>query len=131
MLLDTSIIIEIFLLEKNTDKFREIYNIIKEETTFISLIQIGEISDWCLKNRINPLEVLAILKDLVNIIPLNEKILLNGSKIKFNMRNTGIKKFSLIDGIILASAREYYEKLLTYDSDFKNAENTIVLSKDR
>ena len=32
MLLDTSIIIEIFLLEKNTDKFREIYNIIKEET---------------------------------------------------------------------------------------------------
>ncbi len=127
MFLDTSIIIEIFKLGKDTKKFEEIYNFIKDEPLFMSVIQIGEISDWCLRNKINPKERIDKLKKILNIIPLSEKICLEGSNIKYEMRNLKLRKFSLFDGIILASARSINQKLITTDQDFKKAEDIILL----
>jgi len=127
MFLDTSIIIEIFRTGKDTKKFEEIYNFIKDEPLFISVIQLGEISDWCLKNKINPKDRINRLKDILNIIPLSEKVCLEGSKIKYEMRKKRLFKFSLFDGIILASAQSINQKLLTIDQDFKKAKDVILL----
>lgn len=127
MFLDTSIIIEIFRSGKKSETFEEIFELIKDEPIFISVIQIGEISDWCLKNNINPEKRISKLKQILNVVPLSEKICLEGSKIKHNIRKKGMKKFSLIDGIILSSARSINQKLLAMDKDFRKINDTIVL----
>jgi len=127
MFLDTSIIIEIFRSRKKSETFEEIFELIKDEPIFISIIQIGEISDWCLKNNINPEKRISRLKQILNVVPLSEKIFLDGSKIKYNIRKIEKKKFSLIDGIILSSARSINQKLLTMDKDFRKINDTIVL----
>ncbi|MCG7849027.1 MAG: PIN domain-containing protein [ANME-2 cluster archaeon] len=127
MFFDTSVIIEIFRSGKSTKQFEDIYQLIKDELLFISIIQIGEISDWCLKNDIEPAERITRLKRILNIIPLSETICLEGSKIKYEMRNIKISKFSLTDGIILASARSINQKLLTTDTDFRKSSDAILL----
>ena len=127
MFLDTSIIIEIFRSGQKSETFEEIFELIKDEPIFISIIQIGEISDWCLKNNINPEKRILRLKQILNVVPLSEKICLEGSKIKYKIRKKEKKKFSLIDGIILSSARSINQKLLTIDKDFKKINDTIVL----
>jgi predicted nucleic acid-binding protein len=127
MFLDTTIIIEIFRSEKEDRKFAKIFDLIQDEPLFISIIQIGEISDWCLNNGINPSDRISKLNELLNIIPIDEKICIEGSKIKYQMRKKGVLKFSLIDGIILASARTFNQKLLTTVSDFRKAEDAIFL----
>ncbi len=127
MFLDTSIIIEIFRNNEKSDIFKKIFDLIKDESLFISIIQLGEISDWCLKNNIEPKKRVSILKQILNIVPLNEKICLEGSMIKFNIRKKGTKKFSLIDGIILSSARSINQILLTKDKDFSKIKDAMLL----
>lgn len=127
MFLDTSIIIEIFRSGENTKPFEDIYELIKDEPLFISIIQIGEISDWCLKNGINPTERISNLKHIVNIIPLSEKICCEGSRIEYDFRREGVSHFSLMDGFILASARSINQNLLTKDTDFRKAGDALVL----
>jgi len=127
MFLDTSIIIEIFRNDNKSNTFEEIFKLIKDEPIFISTIQIGEISDWCLKNNIDPEKRIAKLKKILNVVPLSEKICIEGSKIKHNIRKKRTSKFSLIDGIILSSARSINQKLLTRDKDFRKISDTIVL----
>jgi predicted nucleic acid-binding protein len=127
MFLDTSIIIEIFRNKNKSNTFQEIFELIKDEPIFISTIQIGEISDWCLKNNIDPENRINQLKQILNVVPLSEKICIEGSKIKYSIRNKGTSKFSLIDGIILSSARSINQKLLTLDKDFRKIKDTIVL----
>lgn len=127
MFLDTSIIIEIFRQEKKSKTFKQIFEIIKDKTLYMSVIQIGEISDWCLKNKINPEKRILRLKEILNIIPLDEKICLSGSRYKFNNRKKGTKKFSLIDGIILASAKSINQNLLTRDKDFREIKDVKII----
>jgi len=128
MFMDTSIIIEL-LTEKNSSSIvQSIMGLITNEELFISLIQLGELSDWCLKNDVDPDHLIPKIKTMVNILPLNEQIILKGSQLKWKRRSEGISKFGLMDGIILASAIELNETLLTLDSDFKDLDNVIVLT---
>jgi len=127
MFLDTSIIIEIFRKEKKSKTFEEIFKLIKDKPIFISIIQIGEITDWCLKNNINPEKRIEKLKQILNVVPLNEKICNEGLKIKHYICKKEKNNFSLIDGIILSSSRSINQKLLTMDKDFKNIDDTIIL----
>ena len=127
MFLDTSIIVDIFQYDEDSINFQKIYELIKDEPLFISVFQIGEISDWSLMNKIDPAEPIEFLKKTMNIIPLNEDICLEGSKIKYEMRKKGEKSFSLADGIILASARSINQTLISKDSDFKKAKDVIML----
>lgn len=127
MFLDTSIIVEIFRSGKNSETFKEIFELIKDEPIFISVIQMGEISDWCLRNNINPEKRIDKLKQILNVVPLSEKICIECSKIKHNIRKNKTSKFSLIDGIILSSARSINQKFLTMDKDFRKINDSIVL----
>ena len=130
MFLDTSIIIELFTSEGSAEIVEEIFAHIETEPAYISLIQLGEISDWCLRNDIQPLETITALKEVMEIVPLSEDIILNGSRIKFERRREGQRNFSLIDGIILASARTINQHLLTLDSDFQELGDVLLLSLD-
>jgi len=127
MFLDTSIIVDIFRYDEESKNFQKIFELIKDDPLFISIFQIGEISDWSLQNKIDPNEPVDFLKRTMNIIPLNEDICLEASKIKFDMRKKGEKKFSLADGIILASARSINQKLLSKDNDFKRAKDVVII----
>lgn len=127
MFLDTSIIVDIFQHDEESKSFQKIFELIKDETLFISIFQIGEISDWSLLNKIDPAEPLDFLKKTMNIIPLSEDICLDASKIKYEMRKKGEKKFGLADGIILASARSINQTLLSKDRDFIKAKDVIFL----
>jgi predicted nucleic acid-binding protein len=127
MFLDTSIIVDIFRYDEESKNFQKIFELIKDDPLFISIFQIGEISDWSLQNKIDPIEPIEFLKRTMNIIPLSEDICLDASKIKFDMRKKGEKKFSLADGIILASAKSINQTLLSKDSDFKRAKDVIIL----
>ena len=127
MFLDTSVIIEIFRNDKNSKKFQEIYTYIQDEPIFISIIQIGEISDWCLKNHIDPEKRITKLKQILNVIPLNEKICYEAARIKYTIRKKGVTKFGLLDGIVLASARLINQRLLTTDTDFRSINDAVVI----
>jgi len=127
MFLDTSILIEIFRNDQKTKTFQEIYKHVKDEPLFISIIQIGEISDWCLKNNIDPEKRITKLKQILNVIPLNEKICYEGAHIKYMIRKKGVAKFGLLDGIVLASARSINQRLLTIDNDFRTISDAVVI----
>ena len=85
------------------------------------MVQMGEISDWSIRNGYDVSEVVNILKKLVNILPVNEIICLKASQMKQEMRQKGVTKFGLMDGIVLASAQSINQKLLTADTDFREA----------
>ncbi len=126
MFLDTSIIIEIFLSGDKEKAFLEIFEATRDEPAFISVIQPGGISDWCIRNDIDPEGTVNRIKQAVNMTHLSERICIEGSRVKSEMRMNGERKFSLMEGMILASARSIDQKLLTKDKDFKLAGYAIV-----
>jgi len=128
MFLDTSIIIDILTHNQDSDQFKKIFSLIKDEPLYISIIQLGELSDWCYKNKVEVDNQIHQIKKMVTIIFLDETICVQGSKLKHTARKQGNKKFSLIDGLILASANSVEEKLLTKDTDFSNCSQAMVLS---
>jgi predicted nucleic acid-binding protein len=128
MFLDTSVIIDILTVQSTSDQFKKIFSLIKDEQLYISVIQLGELSDWCYKNNVEVSNQITQIKKIVTIIPLDESICLHGSKLKHTHRTQGNKKFSLVDGLILASATSVDEKLLTKDTDFSNSSQAILLS---
>ncbi len=54
MFLDTSIIIEVFRRSEGERFFNQLLEIAKEEETYVSVVQLAEIADWCVRNSILP-----------------------------------------------------------------------------
>jgi predicted nucleic acid-binding protein len=125
MFLDTTIIVE--LMRGEGQRVKNILAHIENELLFISIIQLGEVNDWCLANCSDTPKRIAQLKEIVNVIPLNEAICIEASELKHKFRSQKIVKFSLMDGIILASARYIGQKLLTSDTDFRKADDAIMI----
>ncbi|MGA1792384.1 MAG: type II toxin-antitoxin system VapC family toxin [Thermoplasmatota archaeon] len=126
MFIDTSILIDIISHKRDSSTFQRILDIVKDQPMYISLIQLGEYSDWCYKNGKDPNEHLRKIKDIANVVTITEEICLEGSRIKDQQRKIGSKKFSLVDGIITATARSINSPILTKDNDFKTLEDAIV-----
>jgi len=127
MFLDTSIIVDIFQHELDTPRFKKIAAHIENEALFVSMFQLAELSDWALKNGVDENEAVSNVKKLASVVPLDEGICLHASRLKNEMRKEGMRKFSLADGIIMASARSIGQKLLTRDSDFRKLGDAVVL----
>ena len=127
MFIDTSIIIELLEGNKSSPRIDKIFKYIKDEPLFVSIIQLAEKSDWCIKYKTDSEKRIRQIKELINIIPLNDTICSQSGEIKHEMRGLGVSKFGLIDGIILASARSINQKLLTSDTDYRKAEDAIVI----
>jgi predicted nucleic acid-binding protein len=127
MFIDTSAIVELLEGSKASVRIDKILQHIKDEPLFISVVQLAELSDWCESNKIDSLKRISQIRNITNVIPLNDNICMTGAEIKHEMRKCGIDKFSLIDGLILASARSINQKLLSADTDYRRAKDVIVV----
>ena len=127
MFLDTSVVIGLFENEPESQRFQDIFRMTMGEQLYISVVQMGEVSDWCIRNGYDVSDLTNTLKKLVNILPVNEIICLKASQTKQEMRQKGIDKFGLMDAIVLCSAQSINQKLLTTDSDYRAAKNAILI----
>lgn len=125
MFLDTSVLIEILAGSDEVVTFVE--KVAEKEHLMFSVVQVGELADWCYSNKFDPSTVLNKLKNLATVVGITEDICLDGSRIKHKQRRAGKFKFSLIDGLIVASAISFEQKLLTKDGDFEGLENVVIL----
>lgn len=125
MFLDTTVIVEI--LRGNAGVIDYVEKIAEKEPLMFSVVQVGELADWCYSNDFDPSKILDEVKDMATVVGVTEEICLEGSRIKHEQRKTGKNRFSLIDGFIASSAMGLEQKLLTKDGDFEGLENVIVL----
>jgi len=128
LLLDTSAIIEILRHSRTSKEFKLIQEHIGAEEVYMLVVQLGELSDWCIANRIPVKERVEAVKTLANIIPVDEEICLEGSKLKNERRKKGFRSFGLLDGLVLAAARSVGERVLTFDRDFEGEEDCILIA---
>ncbi len=127
MLLDSGVIIEVFRSTQDSKHFRAILRAIGDEETFVSIIQLAEVADWAQKNKLPAKERVTAIKDFARIVQLEEQICIDASEIKYRRREMGYSDFSLIDGIILATARLIGQRLLTFDGDFAGESDCVLL----
>jgi len=128
VLLDTSVIIELLTQEKGEKYSDDILEMTKDEKLYMSIVQMGEVTDWCIRKDEDISLTINTIKQLVQIVPINDIICIKASMMKSEMRQKGIEKFGLMDGIVLCSAMFMKQKLLTIDKDFRLAEYAIVLN---
>lgn len=127
MLIDTSVIVEIFRNSSTSKRFREIMKLIGNQEVFVSIVQLAEVADWAVKNRVPPRERVDMVKEFARVVPLDEEICLDASAIKHHRRSLGHVEFSLLDAIILASARSIEKVTLTLDTDFAGESDCLVI----
>ena len=128
MLLDTSVIVEIFRSPAGSTRFDRIMAEIRDEELYVSTVQLAEIADWATRNRAPPEERVDAVKGLARIVPLDERICLDAAAIKLRRRKAGYKDFGLIDGVILATAGSIGQHVLTFDEDFVGENDCSVIS---
>ena len=127
MLLDTSAIIQVLRNPRTSKEFKLIQKHMEEEELYVLVVQLAELSDWCFANNVPVKERIEEVKKLANIIPLDEDICLEGSRIKNERRKKGFGSFGLLDGLLLAAARSMGERVLTFDRDFAEEQDCLVL----
>jgi len=127
LLLDTGAIIQVLRHPRTSKEFKLIQKHIGEEELYVLVVQLAELSDWCFANNVPVKERIEEVKKLANIIPLDEDICLEGSRIKNERRKTGFRDFGLLDGLLLAAARSVGERVLTFDRDFAEEQDCLVL----
>jgi len=127
LLLDTSSLIEVLRHPKTSKEFRLIQRHVGAEELYVLIVQLAELSDWCIANDAPARERVEEVKKLANIIPLDEDICLEGSRIKNERRRKGFGNFGLLDGLVLAAARSVGERVLTFDRDFAQEQDCVLL----
>jgi len=128
MLLDSSAIVEIFRNPNTSRRFKSIMREVGDEEVFVSIVELAEVSDWAVRNRASAKDRVTYIKDFARIVPLDEQICLDASQIKHRRRELGYTNFSLLDSIILATARSIGQRVLTFDKDFEGETDCIVIS---
>jgi len=126
VLLDTSAIVEIFRSRAGSARFEEIMTKIGDEEVYISVVQLAEIADWAVRNGASPEERTEAVKEIARVVLLDERICSDAAAIKQRRRRTA-RDFSLMDGIILATARSIGKRLLTLDEDFTGEKDCLVI----
>lgn len=127
MLLDSSVIIEIFRKPSGSKEFEKITAAIGDGEAYVSIVQLAEVADWANRNGAPPKERVDAVRELARIVPLDEGICLDAAAIKRQRCKTGHDDFGLIDGIILASARSIGQRVLTLDDDFLGEDDCVVI----
>ena len=118
MFLDSSVIIEVFRRPSDSEFFQRVERIIGDGEVFVSIVQLAEVADWAVRNKVSPKERVAAVKEFARVVPLDEQICLDAAEIKAGRREKGYVDFGLLDGVVLASARSIGQRLLTLDRDF-------------
>jgi len=127
LLLDTSAIIEVLRHSRTSKEFRLIQKHIGAEELYMLVVQLAELSDWCIANEVPVRERIERVRSLANIIPLDEHICMEGSRLKNERRRRGFRSFGLLEGLLLAAARSVGERVLTFDRDFAEEKDCLLL----
>src|SRR5688572_28720534 len=114
MLLDTSALIELQAGGHDDEVVKRIRGVIDGHLLFASPIHLGEVADAA-RRIVLPVEAtVQKVRDVVDLIPLDADIAVQGSHLKAEARQRKEgKDFSLIDGIGLATARSRGMPLVT------------------
>jgi predicted nucleic acid-binding protein len=127
VLLDTSVLVEIFQNPADSARFRKIMSEVGVEEVYVSMVQLAEVADWATRNGAAPERRVEAVKRIASIVPLDESICLEAVEIKQKRRRAGHSDFGLIDGIVLATARSVGQRVLTLDAYFKGDDGCTVL----
>src|SRR5437879_2296001 len=71
------------------------------EELYVLVAQLAELSDWCIANEVPVRERIEEVKSLANIIPLDEDICLEESRLKNERRRRCFGSFGFLDGLLL------------------------------
>ena len=112
MLIDSYSWIEFF---HGTEKGEKVKEIIEEKECSTSIVSVSEITEWCLKNSIEPDSFMSIIKEYSNIMNLNDEIVIFAGKINFENKKK-IPNWGMID-----------LKVLTGDKHFSGLKNAEML----
>lgn len=123
MLFDTSAIIELL---NETEKGKQVVELMKEETPAIAIVSLSELTSWTLRNGFEPKKIASKIIEATTVLPLDEHIAKFAGEIHFKNKKE-IKDWGMIDSLIYATALANGLKLVTSDSDFKNQPETIFL----
>lgn len=89
---------------------------------------IAELCGYCLRNKIEFIELYSIVKGNSIILPVMRSHWIQAAKIKFELGKK-IAGFGLIDSILLAKQEEMHYKIVSGDTHFKNLKNIVYLNK--
>ena len=128
MLLDSNVIIEVFRNPSSSPRFKKIVREIGDEGVFVSMVQLAEVADWSVRNRISSKDRVNAIKEFARVVPLDEPTCLDAAMIKYQRRQLGYADFGLLDAIVLAAARSVGQRVLTFDKDFAGESDCLVIS---
>ena len=128
MFLDSTILIELARRGWDDPFAQKVREFVGGEPAFCSAIQLGEVADHARRIGGLPAEWVSRTREAVEIVPVDEESAVEASEIKAEARRSKEgRHFSLIDGVILASARRRGQRLLTTAKEFSGfADATIV-----
>lgn len=116
MLLDTSAWIEFFI---GSIKGKRVQEVLDKEDCYTSMVSLAEVTNWALKENREVASLINTIKQLSNVIELDEDITVLAGKLNFERKKIN-KKWGMLDSFILASGSIYGLKILTKDSDFRD-----------
>ena len=128
MILDTSVLVELLRGSPDSDTVKRILSAIDDQPRSISMVQLAELEDCAIKYSLPSDDALEMVLRLATVVPLSPEIARVAARIKRERRLAGHRKFGLMDGIILATARAYGERLLSLDPDFSDLKDATVLN---
>ena len=109
-----------------TAKGLQIRTVIEREEIATSMIAIAELADKLARNNKRFDITLQFIQRRAAIIDLSVAIALHAAQLKKDSRRKS-EKFSMADGIHLATARQEGAVLLTADTDFAGLENVRII----
>lgn len=119
MLLDTSAWIEFFI---GSAKGKRVRQVLGEEDCYTSIVSLAEVTNWALKENKEVSPLIGAIKQLSNVIGLDEDITVLAGELNFERKKI-IKKWGMLDSFILATGSIYGLKIITKDSDFIDLPN--------
>ncbi|MGI0003915.1 MAG: PIN domain-containing protein [Candidatus Nitrosotenuis sp.] len=123
MLFDTSAWIEFFLA---TEKGRKVKEFLKNNDVFTSVITLGELVNWCLKNDLRYEKFIEEIKLYSKILELDENIATMAGRLNYE-RKRSIKNWGMADSIVLGTSMIYDLNVLTTDNHFKGLPNAVII----
>ena len=127
MILDTSVLIETLRQPPESRVVEMIDRATKDSVRLISVIQVAELCDWAIREGVDPEQTVERALRATLVVPVTRRVAEAAAVLKKERRLEGRAKFGLIDGVILATARAYGERVVSLDSDFKDAQDCVVL----
>lgn len=107
---------------------QRVRTILEQKNSLTPTAVIAELSNFFVRKEVTGWNnALSVIQSKTIIANLNVRIAEQAGALKFEIRNKFKNNFSLIDAMILATAREHNARVVTGDRHFKELPETIFL----